>query len=189
MKTTLVLFYLKIFYAVLVVIVLSAMAYYVRGLTSKGGVSSRLKAVFYVWTIFLVAAGITFHLLTAWQIPWVHWELRRGTLKPDREISINVKEHEFILPAADLKIRQGEVVKFKLTSADLTYGFGAFRENGAMEFQMQVLPGHSNEIIWVFTDAGKYSIRSTEYSGVASPGMYLKDAIEVYAEKGVKGSD
>lgn len=183
MTTTIVLSYLKILYLVLTVIVLSLMAYYVRGLTSKSGLSGRAKALFYGWVLFLAAAGISFHLLTAWQIPWVHWELKRGTIKPEREIVINMKEHKFILPDKALKIKQGEVVIFKVFSDDLTYGFGAFRGNGAMEFQMQVLPGHSNDIIWVFTDPGKYSIRSTEYSGVESPKMYLKDAIEIYAGK------
>ena len=82
MKTTLILFYLKILYAVLVLIVLSLMAYYVRGLTSKGGFSGKARAFFYAWVVFLAAAGITFHLLTAQLIPWVPWELRGDKNRP-----------------------------------------------------------------------------------------------------------
>ncbi|OGB88548.1 hypothetical protein A3J44_05960 [candidate division WOR-1 bacterium RIFCSPHIGHO2_02_FULL_45_12] len=171
--------YLRIFYAALVLIVVSLMVFYVRGLTTKGETSGRLKAVFYGWLGFLVAVAILFHLLTAWQIPWVRWEIKRAEIVPNREFALNAKQHRFTLPAGGLKVRQGEVVKFKVTSSDLTYGFGVFHESGAMEFQMQVLPGHSNEIIWIFKDPGKYSIRSTEYAGPETEQMYLKDSITV----------
>jgi cytochrome c oxidase subunit 2 len=48
-----------------------------------------------------------------------------------------------------------------------------------MVFQMQVLPGHLNDLLWVFDRAGVYSIRSTEYSGPAGIGMIVPDAVVV----------
>jgi heme/copper-type cytochrome/quinol oxidase subunit 2 len=48
-----------------------------------------------------------------------------------------------------------------------------------MLFQIQVLPGYSNEIIWIFDETGSYTIRSTEYSGPQHPNMVLFDAIRV----------
>ncbi|MBI5399085.1 hypothetical protein HZB07_00515 [Candidatus Saganbacteria bacterium] len=51
---------------------------------------------------------------------------------------------------------------------------------------MQVVPGHSNEILWIFSSSGKYAIRSTEYAGPDTEKMYLKDAIEVIPEEGYK---
>ncbi len=58
-----------------------------------------------------------------------------------------------------------------MTSKDLTYGFGLFRQDNSMLFQMQVLPGHVNDILWVFDRPGVYTIRSTEYSRPAGIGM------------------
>lgn len=171
---------LKLFYSVMVVGVLSLMVFYVRGLTSEERVPTRVKVPFYGWIAFLIVAGVSLHLLTAWRLPWVHWELDRHKIVPDREIAISVQDHRFELPGRGIGIVPGEVVKFAVRSEDLTYGFGVFRADGTMVFQMQVIPGHSNEIIWVFSEPGRYSIRSTEYAGPDTWKMHLKDAIEVY---------
>jgi cytochrome c oxidase subunit 2 len=48
-----------------------------------------------------------------------------------------------------------------------------------MMFQMQVIPGHLNDILWQFDKPGVYSIRSTEYSGPEGVHMIEKDAVVV----------
>lgn len=142
-------------------------------------VPTRVKVPFYGWIGFLAVAAVSLHLLSAWLIPWKHWELKRDRIRPDREIAVGIGEHRFRLPGDGIRIRKGEIVRFAVTSDDLTYGFGVFREDGTMEFQLQVVPGHANEIIWVFSEPGRYSIRSTEYAGVDTWKMHLEDAIEV----------
>lgn len=177
---------LKFFYLALVLIVISLMAFYVRGLTSaaKEKRSSRLNVAFYCWIGFLVAIAILFHVFTAWKVPWVHWEISRSRTRADQEISITAGKHQFRLPAGGLRVQAGKKIKFKVLSDDLTYGFGVFRRDGGLEFQMQVLPGHSNEIIWIFSSPGQYSIRSTEYAGLDTGKMYLKDILEVLPAEG-----
>ena len=176
---------LKLFYLALVLIVLSLMAFYVRGLTTtQAQGKSRLNTIFYLWIGFLVAVAIFFHIFTAWKVPWVNWEISRLQTKPDQEISITAAKHHFILPTDVLFVRAGQKIKFKVLSEDLTYGFGVFRRDGGLEFQMQVLPGHSNEIIWIFSEPGKYSLRSTEYAGPDTKKMYLKDVLEVLPAEG-----
>jgi cytochrome c oxidase subunit 2 len=44
---------------------------------------------------------------------------------------------------------------------------------------MQVVPGHVNDVLWVFDRAGVYTIRSTEYSGPKGIGMIERDVVEV----------
>lgn len=73
----------------------------------------------------------------------------------------------------------GKLVKFSVTSEDLTYGFGLFRQNNSMVMQMQVVPGHANDLLWTFEKNGVYSIRSTEYSGPDGFQMIEKDAVKV----------
>lgn len=170
---------LKVFYSVLVIIVLSLMGFYVYGLTSGRRPSLMAKAPFYGWIGCLVVAGIGLHILTAWRVPWVHWELGRAHITPDREVIVNIRGHRFHLPGDGIRLQQGEMVRFRVLSADLMYGFGVFRENGLMEFQMQVLPGHDNDILWSFSEPGRYSIRSTEYAGPETWKMHLKNVIEV----------
>jgi cytochrome c oxidase subunit 2 len=70
---------------------------------------------------------------------------------------------------------------FNVRSKDLTYGFGLFRSDNTMVFQMQVIPGHLNDILWKFDKPGIYTIRSTEYSGPKGAQMILKDVVEVVA--------
>jgi len=76
-------------------------------------------------------------------------------------------------------VKTGEYVEFVATSEDVTYGFGVFRPDGTMVFQMQVIPGHKNHIVWKFDQPGTYDVRSTEYSGPRRSEMYVQDAIHV----------
>ena len=79
-------------------------------------------------------------------------------------------------------INVNDMVLFDVKSEDLTYGFGLFREDNSMLFQMQVVPGHRNDVIWHFDRPGVYTIRSTEYSGPKGVFMIVKDAVEVVPE-------
>jgi len=99
--------------------------------------------------------------------------------EPVKTIVIRMEDHQFILPEEPIVIPLGEPVEFKVYSEDLTYGFGVFREDGMLVFQMQVVPGYENRLVWVFTEPGNYTIRSTEYSGPEHPYMYIEDAIVV----------
>jgi len=78
-----------------------------------------------------------------------------------------------------VELRVGEFVEFKATSADVTYGFGVFRQDNSMVFQMQVVPDGDNHIVWKFDEPGSYTVRSTEYSGPGHSAMVLPDAILV----------
>jgi cytochrome c oxidase subunit 2 len=142
----------------------------------KGGVK---PALFFTFVAFLTVLGVSLHLITLKTIPWVEPDLHRASVQVDKAFEIRVADHEFILPAARLVIQVGEKVRFDVASDDLTYGFGVFRPDNSMVFQMQVVPGHRNDVIWVFHKPGLYSIRSTEYSGPKGVGMVIPDAIEV----------
>jgi cytochrome c oxidase subunit 2 len=48
-----------------------------------------------------------------------------------------------------------------------------------MLFQMQVVPGHRNDVLWHFDRPGVFTIRSTEYSGPKGVYMIVKNAVEV----------
>jgi cytochrome c oxidase subunit 2 len=83
------------------------------------------------------------------------------------------------MPSEKLVIKVNEKVLFDVRSEDLTYGFGLFRSDNSMLFQMQVVPGHKNDLLWKFDREGVYTIRSTEYSGPKGIFMILKDAVVV----------
>jgi cytochrome c oxidase subunit 2 len=162
-------------YAFAVLIVMGVFAYHVVR-TGPARVPTRL---FLGWAGLLVVTGVSLHLVTANTIPWVPQDLDRAAYPPDKTFAITVADHRFALPSSRLDVACGDRVLFDVTTADLTYGFGLFRPNHTMVFQMQVVPGHPNELLWTFEKNGVYTIRSTEYSGPAGAQMSVPDAVVV----------
>jgi cytochrome c oxidase subunit 2 len=109
-------------------------------------------------------------------------DLNRHEITADKTFNITVANHKFILPEEEMIINTGDIVVFDVTSHDLTYGFGLFRQDNSMLFQMQVVPGHRNDIMWRFVNPGVYTIRSTEYSGPKGVAMIEKDVVKVLGE-------
>jgi cytochrome c oxidase subunit 2 len=167
-------------YTVYVIVILLLMAWFGYQITRKGDKTSVKPALFYSFVIFLVALGVSLHIVTHETIPWKPIDLNRSEMKADKVFDIHMKDHQFILPADTMKVSCNELVHFKVTSEDLTYGFGLFRQDNSMVFQMQVVPGHMNDVMWKFDKPEVLSIRSTEYSGWKGFNMVVKDAVIVY---------
>ncbi len=159
--------------------IMSLFAWFGYKLTHGETKRSMKNAIFYSYIGLLVIIGVSLHILTYHKIPWVALDLKRDHVKPDRTFKITMKDHKFILPADKLVIHCDEVVKFDVDSKDQTYGFGLFRADHSMVFQMQVVPASENVLLWRFHKNGVYSIRSTEYSGPKGAHMVVKNAVEV----------
>jgi cytochrome c oxidase subunit 2 len=170
---------IKIVYTIYLAIVFSMMALFVLVITRRKKVRPKFRIPFYGWIALLVVASVGIHVLTFNKIPWVKWDLSADAMAVDREFRIDIADYQIHLPSKQLLIREGETVRFNLGSADYTYGFGLFREDGTMVFQMQVVPGYENRLVWKFDRSGVYSIRSTEYSGPKGGNLLLKDAVIV----------
>jgi heme/copper-type cytochrome/quinol oxidase subunit 2 len=98
---------------------------------------------------------------------------------PVKTITIEVADYHFIMPEQPITVPVGKVVQFVVVSRDVTYGFGVFRKDGTMVFQMQVVPEpYKNTLLWIFDQPGFYDVRSTEYSGPQNPFMYMPNAIQ-----------
>ncbi len=168
------------FYCLVIILLIAWFAFKVTG---KGKSTVVKPALFYTFVGFLTVLGVSLHIITYNTIPWVKVDLNRSDYKPDKTFEITVKDHKFILPSKKLLINVGDQVLFNVKSEDLTYGFGLFRKDNSMMFQMQVVPGHRNDILWHFDRPGVYTIRSTEYSGPKGVFMIEKDAVEVIAKE------
>jgi len=132
-----------------------------------------------IWLGVLVVVFVVFNVVTLSPIvPWQKWMLWSHPM-PDEQVSIEFEDYEIKLPSERIEVKAGEFVEFVATSQDVTYGFGVFRPDGTMVFQMQVIPGHDNKITWKFDTPGMYDVRSTEYSGPRHPEMFVENAIRV----------
>jgi len=131
------------------------------------------------WLYVLIAVFLVFNVVTLSPlVPWQKWLLWSHPT-PDKRISIEIEDYEIKLPGQGIEVKAGEFVEFTVISKDVTYGFGVFRQDGTMVFQMQVPPGYENRILWKFDEPGTYDVRSTEYSGPRHSEMFIKDAIRV----------
>jgi len=165
-------------YTCYTVVIMLVMVWFALRITRPG--KSKVKpALFYTFVGFLTVLGVSLHIITYNTIPWAEMDLKRHEITPDKSFSIDVANHEFILPKEKMVVEVGDIVEFDVTSKDLTYGFGLFREDNSMIFQMQVVPGHRNDILWKFLKPGTFTIRSTEYSGPKGVAMIEENAVEV----------
>lgn len=166
-------------YTLYVLAIMSVMAWFAYRVTRAENTGGVRPGFFYAWVAFLIVLGVSLHLLTAFTIPWKEMDYNRANIPAEKTFNINVAQHKFQLPSRQMTMRVGQVVKFVATSSDLTYGFGVFRPDDTMVFQMQVVPGHANEILWQFSRPGLYTVKSTEYSGPEGVNMAEKNAILV----------
>lgn len=131
------------------------------------------------WLLVLAAVAVAFNVITLSPlVPWQSWMVWNPP-EPVAEYHIHAVNYTFQFPSGGIFAPRGQPVRFVATSGDVTYGFGVFRKDGGMLFQMQVIPGYANSIVWVFDAAGSYDVRSTEYSGPLHPSMFVPDAIQV----------
>ncbi len=166
-------------YTAYCLVIILLVAWFSWRVTGKGSGNAVKPALFYTFVGLLTVLGVSLHIVTYNTIPWAEMDLNRSEIKPDKTFSITVKNHEFILPEEKLVINVNDKVLFDVKSEDLTYGFGLFRSDNSMLFQMQVVPGHKNDLLWQFNREGVYTIRSTEYSGPKGIHMIVKDAVHV----------
>lgn len=164
------------FYCLVIILLVAWFGYKV---TRPAKISVVKPWLFYSFVAMLTVLGVSLHIVTYHTIPWTPVDLHRGEYVPDKTFTITVEDHAFILPSDELVIECNDLVLFDVTSNDLTYGFGVFRSDNSMIFQMQVVPGHKNDVLWKFDKPGVYTIRSTEYSGPEGVFMIEKDVVKV----------
>ncbi len=103
-----------------------------------------------------------------------------GTAPPSKTVYVTAGNYTFnFSEATPIRVISGQAVEFVAWSTDVTYGLGVFRSDGTMVFQMQIVPGYDNRIVWIFDEPGVYTIRSTEYSGPRHSEMVVPNAILV----------
>lgn len=170
-------------YTFYVLAIMAVMGWFAVRVTQEGPTPPVKPGLFYAFVAFLVVLGVSLHFITYYTIPWKPMDMHRADITPDKVFDIGVAGHKFQMPAETLQVACNDKVLFNVTSSDLTYGFGLFRQDHSMLFQMQVVPGHVNDILWQFDTPGVYSIRSTEYSGPAGVDMVVKDAVVVSCDK------
>lgn len=119
------------------------------------------------WLAIVVAFLVTTLLLTIFLVPYGE------SAKADaQEVNVQAQQFAFIIDKPTVKV--GQQVVFKLTSKDTTHGFGVEYPTGGVAFQAQIVPEHTQRVVWTFKKAGTYPVVCLEYCGVSHHAMLSK---------------
>lgn len=181
---------IRVFYGTYFVLVCLFFGWFIRIVQRPASSRSEEKTPGMDWRemrflSILVSVMVLAHVVTlsTW-VPWQKWRLWSRP-KAMQSFHIGTRDYAFTFPEKPLTFPKKQFVEFVLTSEDVTYGFGVFRKDGTLVFQMQVLPGYQNRMVWNFTETGSYDVRSTEYSGSRHSEMVVPDAIHVLVDREV----
>ena len=100
-------------------------------------------------------------IVTVVGIQW-DWEMAHG--------KTNKTPHEF-LGGNKISLPVNKRIEFIVTSDDVIHNFGIFDNKGILLTQVQAIPQYENELQYVFTQKGDYTILCLEYCGLAHPFM------------------
>lgn len=132
------------------------------------------RSIFRIILFLLIILIITFQLwpypqsqnkadeiISVVGIQW-DWEMEHGI--------INKTPHEF-LGRNEISIPVNKRIKFIVTSDDVIHNFGIYNSKGELVTQVQAMPQYKNELQYIFTQKGDYTILCLEYCGLAHPFM------------------
>ena len=97
-------------YTLYALAIMSIVGWFGYRVTKQGKGMEIKPALFYTFVGFLVAAGVSLHIITHETIPWKPMDLNRSDYNADKTFDINIADHKFILPAEKMIIRKGEIV-------------------------------------------------------------------------------
>lgn len=122
-----------------------------------------------------VGLGVVLLVFLALTLPLMPYP-DAGT-RPDRVIHVRARQFMFefsdqpfteaiaALPVAP--VRAEELVEYRVSSADVTHGFGIYTPAGEVLSQVQAMPGYVNRLRVRFPAAGTYPVLCLEYCGLA----------------------
>lgn len=89
---------------------------------------------------------------------------------------VEVKGIQFAWELSDENFVVGEPVQFRVTSKDVTHGFGLYNPDLQLIAQTQAMPGYTNVVSITFDKPGTYKIMCLEYCSTGHHVM-IKDIV------------
>ena len=117
------------------------------------------------WIMVVVGSALSYFTLRSWPIVGHASE----ALHPD--VIINAIGHQFSWQLDKNEVTAGQLVEFRLTSADVNHGFAIYKGKLGLLAQGQAMPGYVNKLQYRFDEPGDYEVLCLEYCGIAHHGM------------------
>lgn len=147
----------------------------------------------YTRTRLLTAVGFTTVALIALLLTLSITPYPRADEEPDRVIYVSGKQFAFKLSDQPITpeqamddevflttkpIKTGDLVEFRVSSADVTHGFSIYDLDGVVQTQTQVMPQYVNRLRFRFPKSGVYQVLCFEFCGIGHPGMRAQLQVE-----------
>ncbi|WP_096704605.1 cytochrome C oxidase subunit II [Magnetospirillum sp. 15-1] len=125
------------------------------------------KALFVV--LLVVSGGVS--ALTLGELPYTaaYATSSEGALRPPQVVEAVGSRWQWELSPE--RIVAGRPVQFRVTSNDVTHGFGIYDDSMRLLAQTQAMPGYTNVLTYTFQRPGTYHLLCLEYCGVAHHAM------------------
>ncbi|MCZ2248229.1 MAG: hypothetical protein LC111_05640 [Bacteroidia bacterium] len=134
------------------------------------GMKNPLQKRFWFITIMVVVLGM-FFFITIPKSPYYLY----ANEQPARIVHTVSSQFVFLMSNQDIdpaqpmgeniELNTNELVEFRVTSLDVTHGFGIYNDKYELVAQTQAMPGYVNKLRWKFSEPGKYYILCLEYCG------------------------
>lgn len=123
------------------------------------------------WTLIILVILVVFSVSTLGLLPYPY---AHTNVTPNLTIDVYAQQFSWCLSPVGTwgtdcqtpyQIPVGDTVLFIVRSADVTHGFGVYSSSGSILFQVNVMPGFNNSVMYQFTKPGTYYVRCMEFCG------------------------
>jgi cytochrome c oxidase subunit 2 len=119
----------------------------------------RLRETEKTWFVIVIVLLVGLLVATIFFTPY-----GRSADSDAQVVEVQALQFAWVLPATP--IRANRQVQFKLTSKDVNHSFAVYTAAGKLLFQVQVMPGRTQEYVYTFKKPGTYHVLCLEYCGV-----------------------
>lgn len=146
-----------------VIVVALVALFVVVGLNSRRDVPFPVvqKTAYWIrrrWLAILIVLMVAFVGGTMLALPY-----SRGAANA---LKVRVVGGQFYWSISPDTFKQGDSVRFEVTSQDVNHGFGIYSPSGKMIGSVQAMPDYTNRLAVDLDEAGTYTIECLEFCGV-----------------------
>jgi cytochrome c oxidase subunit 2 len=142
---------------------------------------------------FSVSLGVVLAIFLVLTLPRLPYPIEAAA--PEQVVHVVGKQYAFSLTTepgprsletwdaeavGDIELAPGSLVEFRVTTLDVTHGFGVFSPQGELLAQTQAMPGYVNRLRMRFDRPGTYTVRCMELCGLSH--HVMRGVIEVTGE-------
>ncbi len=129
------------------------------------------------WVVLILIVFLSFLFSTTGMLPYPY---AHSNIKPNMTVDVQASQFAWCISSPPsfgqncqtaYPIPVGSTVLFQVRSIDVTHGFGVYDPQGAIVFQVQVMPNYNNSILYQFNTPGIYYVRCLEFCGFGHYGM------------------